>query len=322
MSGDEELIAAGRRVIEVEAAGLAALVPRIGTDFVTATRLVAGAGGRVVTSGVGKSGHVARKVAATLTSTGTPAFFLHPTEALHGDMGTVGPEDVAIIVTRSGAVTDFEGMIAYLDGLGVPIVALVGSRSGRVERRATVLLDCSVAEEACPMNLTPTASSTAALAMGDALAVAVLALNGFDEGDFATLHPGGALGRKLSILVSDVMIDEGYPVLFGDALLREAIAPLAHMRGTVPIVDENGDLEGVLTAGDLTRTMDEDPGFLDRPVRTVMTRKPRVARKSELGSAAASRMEANSIMALPVLDERGRLAGLVHLHDLMKSGAI
>lgn len=322
MSTDLDLVAEGRRVLEVEAAGLAGLVPRIGSDYAQACRLVAGAGGRVVTCGIGKSGHVARKIAATLTSTGSPAVFLHPVEALHGDIGIIGPDDVAIVVTRSGSLAELEGMLAHLTRMSVPIIALVGAVPSAITAHATLTLDCSVAEEACPMDLAPTASTTAALAMGDALAVGVLSLRGFDEADFAALHPGGALGRKLSVLVSDVMISADYPTLPADATLRDAIAPLAHMRGTVPITGPDGDLVGVLTAGDLTRVMDQDPDFLDRPVHSAMTHDPRVARKSELGSVAASRMEAYGIMALPVLDERGRLTGLIHLHDLMKSGAI
>lgn len=322
MSTDDALISRGRQVLEVEASALSALVPRLDGDFARACHLISEASGRVVTCGIGKSGHVARKIAATLTSTGTPAIFLHPVEALHGDIGIIGSTDVALVVTKSGSLTELEGMLAYLVRKGVPIIALVGSRSSPIAAHARVTLDCSVAEEACPMDLAPTASTTAALAMGDALAVGVLSLRGFDEEDFAALHPGGALGRKLSVLVSDVMIAENYPTLPPDATLRTAIAPLAHMRGTVPIVGPDGELEGVLTAGDLTRAMDRNPDFLDLEVRSVMTRDPHVARKSELGSAAASRMEANGIMALPVLDERDRLAGLVHLHDLMKSGAI
>lgn len=322
MSDDDRLVAEGRRVLEVEAAGVADLALRLDADFAAACRLVAAADGRVVTCGIGKSGHVARKIAATLTSTGTPSIFLHPVEALHGDIGVIGANDVAIVVTRSGSLDELEGMLAHLTRRTVPIIALAGTVGSPIARHATIVLDCSVAEEACPMDLAPTASSTAALAMGDALAVAVLSLRGFDEEDFAALHPAGALGRRLSVLVSDVMVSEEYPALPLKATLRDAIAPLAHMRGTVPIADGEGRLLGVLTAGDLTRAMDRDPDFLDRPVDSVMTAEPRVARISELGSVAASRMEANGIMALPVLDDDDRLVGLVHLHDLMKSGAI
>jgi arabinose-5-phosphate isomerase len=202
----EASIAAGRRVLAIEAAAVAALADRLGEDFARACALVAAASGRILCCGIGKSGHIARKVAGTLTSTGTPAVFLHPVEALHGDLGIVGSGDVAVLISKSGDVAEVGGLIEYLARVGVPIVALVGTRGARLSEHATVVLDCSVHEEACPMDLAPTSSTTAALAMGDALALAVLERKGFRPEDFAALHPGGALGRKLSVRVADVMI--------------------------------------------------------------------------------------------------------------------
>jgi arabinose-5-phosphate isomerase len=295
---DESLVAEGRRVLALEAEAVADVAGRLGDDFVRACRLLYRAEGRVVVSGIGKSGHVARKIAATLTSTGTPATFLHPVEGLHGDMGIVGPRDVAVLVSKSGDTSELAGLIEYLVRLGVPIIAISGRSRSPLARHATVTLDCSVPEEACPMDLAPTSSTTAALALGDALAVVVLQLKGFREEDFAALHPGGALGRKLSLRVRDVM------------------------RGTVPIVDGEGRVVGVVTAGDLTRLMERTPDFLDRPVSEVMTRNPKVAHLDELGSAAVRRMEEHGIMALPVRDDDGRLQGIVHLHDLMRSGVV
>ncbi len=322
---DDSIIAEGRRVLTLEAEAVAAVAERLGEDFVRACRLLHDARGRVVVSGIGKSGHVARKIAATLTSTGTPATFLHPVEGLHGDMGIVGPRDVAVLVSKSGDTAELEGLIDYLIRLGVPIIALSGrspSASSRssLSRHATVTMDCSVPEEACPMDLAPTSSTTAALAVGDALAVVVLQLKGFREEDFAILHPGGSLGRKLSTRVRDVMVAEEYPRLGEGARMRDCIVPLAEMRGTVPIVDAEGCVVGVVTAGDLTRLMERTPDFLDRPVSEVMTRDPKVAHPDELGSAAVRRMEEYGIMALPVRDDEGRLLGIVHLHDLMRSG--
>lgn len=318
---DASLIAEGRRVLEVEAASVAALAARLGDAFVRACTLVRDAPGRVVVSGIGKSGHVARKLAATLTSTGTPALFLHPVEGLHGDMGIVGRQDVAILVSRSGDTSEMSGLIEYLARLGVPIIAMTGRVDSALNRHATVVLDCSVDQEACPMDLTPTSSTTAALAMGDALAVVVLQLKGFHEEDFAALHPGGSLGRKLTVRVRDVMVAEEYPCLSEDANMRACIVPLAEMRGTVPIVDDRRHVVGVVTAGDLTRLMERDPDFLERRVAEVMTRDPKVAHLDELGSTAVSRMERYRIMALPVKDDEGILRGVVHLHDLMRSGA-
>lgn len=322
MTDDDALIAEGRRVLELEAAAVAALAGRIGEDFARACSMIAAAGGRVVTCGIGKSGHIARKLAGTLTSTGTPAIFLHPVEALHGDLGIVGRDDVAIVISKSGDSEELRGLIEYLHRLGVPIIALVGASRSQLAEHAAVVLDCSVAEEACPMDLAPTSSSTAALAMSDAVAVTVLQLKGFKAEDFAALHPGGALGRKLSVYVRDVMVAEGFPSLPEGSTVRQAIAPLAEQRGTVPIVDDRGRLTGVVTAGDLTRLMEHDPDFLSRGVAEIMTRAPKTATANELGSAAASRMEAHGIMALPVVRDDGTLEGVVHLHDLMRAGAV
>jgi arabinose-5-phosphate isomerase len=326
-AADEELLAAGRRVIRTEADALAELEERLDGSFVRACRLVAEARGRVLVSGVGKSGHIARKIAATLTSTGTPATFLHPLEALHGDLGIVGPDDVALFVSKSGDTSETGGLVEHLLRRAVPIVAILGRPQGELSRHATVVLDASVAAEAWPTqgdaaDLLPTASTTAALALGDALAVGVLRLKGFRAADFAALHPGGALGRKLSVRVADVMVSEAYPWLGEDATIKEAIAPLAHLRGTVPVVSENRRLVGVLTAGDLTRLMEREADFLSVSVSEVMTRDPKTATPDELGSAAASRMEAHGVMALPVVREDGSLVGVIHLHDLMRAGAV
>ena len=317
-----ELIAEGRRVISIESAAIAALGARIGDDFARACRLVAEAQGRIVTCGIGKSGHIARKLAGTLTSTGTPAIFLHPVEALHGDLGIVGADDVAIVISKSGASDELQGLLGYLGRLGVPIIGIVGADQSQLGQHADVVLDCSVEEEACPMHLAPTSSTTAALVMSDALAVTVLQLKGFQPEDFAALHPGGALGKKLTVRVRDVMVADAFPEILEGASMRDAIGPLAEMRGTVPVVDESRRVVGVVTAGDLTRLMERDADFLIRPVASVMTRSPKTASANELGSAAASTMEAHGIMALPVVDEDGVLDGVVHLHDLMRAGAI
>jgi arabinose-5-phosphate isomerase len=308
-------------VIAVEAAAVAALAGRLGADFAHACRLVADATGRIVVCGMGKSGHVARKLAATLTSTGTAAMFLHPAEALHGDLGIVGVGDVAILVSKSGELSEVAGLLEHLARLGVPIVAAVGNARSPLAAHATVVLDCSVDEEACPLGLTPTASTTSSLAMADALAMVVLGLKGFRREDFAVLHPGGALGRKLTLRVADVLVAQGYPWLAEAATVRDTIVPLATMRGTVPIVDEAHRLIGVVTAGDLTRLMERDPDFSHRSVTDLMARNPKTADPDELASAAVHRMEAHGVMALPVVDAEGCLVGLVHLHDLLRSGA-
>lgn len=324
--GDAEergaLLAEARRVLDLEARSIDGLVARLDGAFVDACELVAGAGGRVIVSGIGKSGIIGRKIAATLTSTGTPATFLHPVEGLHGDLGIVGRDDVAILLSKSGETSELAGLVQYLTRVGVPIVAITGRPDSALGRHARVVLDCSVPEEACPMDLAPTSSTTAALAMGDALAVVVLQLKGFEADDFARLHPGGALGRKLTLRVEDAMVGADFPVLEGDATMREALVPIAEMRGTVPIVDERARVIGVVTAGDLTRLMERDDAWEARTTAEVMTRSPHTARLGQLASAVVHEMEAAGIMAVPVVDGDGKLCGVAHLHDLMRAGAV
>ena len=321
--GDPEaMLREARRVLALEARSVDALTDHLGDDFVRACRLVAGAPGRVIVAGVGKSGIVGRKIAATLTSTGTPATFLHPVEGLHGDLGIVSRNDVAILLSKSGETSELTGLVEYLVRLGVPIVAMTGRAESSLSRHAEAVLDCSVEEEACPMDLAPTSSTTATLAMGDALAMVVLQMKGFRPEDFARLHPGGALGRKLTLRVEEVMVREDYPSLPPDAVMKDTVVPIAEMRGTVPIVDGGNRVVGVVTAGDLTRLMEHEPDWPRRPVGDVMTREPRTARTGELASAVVHLMEEAGIMAVPVVDEDGVLQGMAHLHDLMRAGAV
>ncbi len=316
------VIAEASRVLRAEGDALRRLADRVDATFVDAVEIVLAASGRVIVSGIGKSGIVARKIAGTLTSTGTSASFLHPVEGLHGDLGIVSREDVAILVSKSGDTEELAGLAECLLRHGVPIVLITGNPGASLARHATALIDCSVAEEACPMDLAPTTSTTAAMAMGDALAVVLLRRRGFEPADFARLHPGGALGRRLTLLVDDVMVGEGYPSLREDALVRDCIVPLARMRGTVPIVEDRGRVVGVVTAGDLTRLMEREPDFLHIPIRAIMSPRPRLARLGTLASTSAREMEEHGVMALPVVDGTDRLRGVVHLHDLMRSGVL
>ncbi len=318
---DTSILDAGRRVIRLETQSVAALETRIGEAFTHAVRTLFATTGRVIVSGIGKSGIIARKIAATLTSTGTPASFLHPIEGLHGDLGIVGDDDVAILISKSGDSTELGGLVEYLSRRGVAIIALTGRTDSLIGRAASIVLDCSVAEEACPHDLAPTTSTTATLAMGDALAVALLSMRGFTRDDFARLHPGGVLGTKLTLRVRDVMLQVDIPWLSPDASMRRCIVLLAEKRGTVPIIDADGRILGVITAGDLTRLMEKTDAIFDIPVSEVMTRTPRVTTPETLAAAAVYQMETHGIMALPVLDDHQRLVGIVHLHDLMKAGA-
>ncbi len=316
-----EVLAEARRVFRMEAEAVAALGERLGDGFVRAVELISATDGMVVVSGLGKSGLIARKVAATLTSTGTPAVYMHPVDGLHGDLGIASPGNAVIVLSRSGATDELDGLVAFAEARDMPVIALVGDTGSSLARRAAAVLDCGVAVEACPMDLAPTSSTTATLAMGDALAVALLRRRGFRAVDFARLHPGGSLGRRLTLRVRDVMVAEDYPAVPEDATVREIIVPLARMRGTVPVIDPDNRLVGIVTAGDVARLMEQTEDFLGLGLSTFMTRTPRTARADELGVTAVRRMERHGVMALPVVGDAG-LEGIVHLHDLLRAGVV
>ncbi|MFW6191960.1 MAG: KpsF/GutQ family sugar-phosphate isomerase [Gemmatimonadota bacterium] len=319
---DVEILERGREVLRTEAESVRALEDRIGEAFVEAVHRIRDIQGRVVVSGIGKSGQVARKIASTLSSTGTPALFLHPAEGVHGDLGLMVRGDLLVAVSKSGETDELAEIMPAVKRLEIPVVAIIGRPDSSLVRHADIVLDASVSAEACPMDLAPTASSTAALALGDALAMAVLSLRGFGPDDFARLHPGGALGRRLLWRVSDVMLDDAdeVPSLGPDDTLRRAMHEIAHRRGTVPIVDGDRRVTGVVTAGDLTRFAEDRPDFLERPVRQAMTQEPFVVAPDDLAVEAVHTMEEHGIMALPVVTEELRLVGIVHLHDLLRAG--
>jgi arabinose-5-phosphate isomerase len=315
----DALTALGRRVLELEAREIAGAARRLDAAFARAVELLAAAKGRVIVSGVGKSGLIARKIAATLTSTGTPATYLHPVDSLHGDLGIVGRDDIAVLLSKSGETEELFGLLTALQRLNVPIIALTGGRDSTLAKVAREVLDAGVAEEACPHDLAPTTSTGVALALGDALAVALLEVKGFNREDFAELHPGGTLGRKLLLRAHDVMLPP-QGILPPAATMRECVVALARHRG-LAVVAEAGTVLGVVTAGDLSRLAQSDAGFLDGLASDVMTRTPKSAVSGELAAAVLGRMERHGIMAMPVLDEAGQLAGVIHLHDLMRAGA-
>jgi arabinose-5-phosphate isomerase len=316
-----QVLNSARRVIRMEAAAVAALEPRLGEQFVRAVQAIFGASGRVILSGVGKSGLVARKIASTLTSTGTPAVFLHAIDALHGDLGMVGTSDVAILVSKSGESEELRDLLQSLSRFGVTVIALTGNPDSTLGRQASIVLDCGVEEEACPHDLAPTSSTIAAAALGDALAVALLLQRGFRPEDFARLHPGGSLGRRL-LRVQEVMITDDLPILEPTATMRDCVMLLAEKRGTVAVVNEQRQLVGVVTSGDLTRLMEREEHFLTVRVAEVMTRSPQTAQADQLAATAVGQMERHRVMALPVLDTDRRVIGIVHLHDLMRAGAV
>ena len=318
---NEELLVRAREVVRVEAESVAALADRLDDGFLEAVRLVMSASGRVVVTGVGKSGLIARKIASTLASTGTPALFLHPVEGAHGDVGVLLRGDVLVVVSRSGTSQELIALLPSVRRLDIPIVAITGQPESPLARGAASVLDASVAEEACPHDLTPTSSSTAALVLGDALAMALLQSQGFDAEDFARLHPAGALARRLLWRVEDVMLsDTDVPTLGPDAPLAEAMHLIAHRRGTVPVLDADDRVIGVMTAGDLTRFAEGRPDFLARPVSEALNPDPKVVEPDALALEALGRMEEHGVMAMPVIDEDRRLRGIVHLHDVLRAG--
>jgi arabinose-5-phosphate isomerase len=318
-----EIIERGKRVLRMEREALTESELRVDEKFAKAVEILAKSTGRAIVSGVGKSGLVGRKIAATLTSTGTPATFLHPSESLHGDLGIVGESDVAILISKSGESNELVALLEHLKRLGVCTIAIVGDMNSTLARHTDVALDAWVKEEACVLDLAPTTSTTVALAIGDALAVALLEEKGFKSEDFARLHPGGSLGRKLLTQVSDIMVTGNLmPVLSPDATMREAVVQLAERRGIAVIRDESGKVAGVVTSGDLTRLMEKEDNVMPVPVASIMTRTPRIAKHDELGSAVVYRMEQHGIISMPVVDDDDKLVGVIHLHDLMRAGVV
>ena len=316
----DEIIERGRRVLRLERDALATAVDRLGERFAEAVQLIAASPGRVIVAGVGKSGLIGRKIAATLTSTGTPASFLHPVESVHGDLGIVDQDDVAILLSKSGESDELLSLLEHLKRLGVRTIAITGNDRSSLARHCDVSLDSWVREEACPHDLAPTTSTTVALAVGDALAVALLEEKGFAREDFARIHPGGSLGRRLLVAVDEVMVAEPLPVVPPAATMREAIVCIAELRGIAVVASDDRRVQGVITGGDLSRWMERVEGnVLSMPVTEVMNRNPKLATSGELASAVVYRMEQHGIMSMPVVDEGGRVKGIVHLHDLLRA---
>ena len=318
------LIAAGRRALEIESRAVAELLPRVDASFARTCELILAARGRVVVSGLGKSGLVGDKIAATLASTGTPAFFLHAAEASHGDLGMVMRGDVLLAISNSGETPELLALLPPLRRLAVPVIAMTGHAGSTLAREATVHIDVSVTEEACPLNLAPTASTTATLAMGDALATALLEARGFTSEDFARAHPGGALGRKLLLHVGDVMRrGEELPRVAPEATLVQGLVEMSRKGlGMTAVIDDAGRLVGVFTDGDLRRAVDRGIDLRAGTMQDAMTVRPRSITPGELAAEAVNRMQEHRITALPVIDAAGRLVGALNIHDLLRAGVV
>jgi arabinose-5-phosphate isomerase len=320
----QRLVEMGREALRIEARAVAALEGRLGADFERACRMLLACTGRVVVSGMGKSGHVGGKIAATLASTGTPAFFLHPAEASHGDLGMVTRGDVVLAISYSGETAELLTILPLFKRMGAGLLALTGNPASTLAREADVHLDISVPAEACPLNLAPTASTTATLAMGDALAVALLKHRGFTEADFARSHPGGTLGRRLLLHVSDVMRrGSDLPVVRPETPLTEGLLEMSRKRlGLTAVVDADGRVVGIFTDGDLRRALDRNLDVRATAMADVMTRSPRAIGANELAAEAVLMMEKHAVNGLLVLDGSGRLAGALNVHDLLRAGVM
>lgn len=318
MSADRER---GKRVLEIEARAISALVDRLDQRFTDAVAVLARCEGKVVVTGMGKSGLIGQKIAATLASTGSPAFFLHPAEAIHGDLGMVTRGDTLLAISNSGETEEVVKLLPVLKRLNIPVVAMTGKLHSTLAKHCDVVLDVSVAEEACPLGLAPTASTTATLAMGDALAIALLEHRGFKAEDFALVHPGGTLGRRLLLKVSDVMHQgDAVPKVKATAPARDAILQMTGGKlGMTTVVNGAGRLIGVITDGDLRRALEQGKDLRKAKAADLGTRSPKSIGPDALATAALELMERHSITSLVVL-ERQRLVGVVHLHDLLKHG--
>ena len=321
---DSALCATGVSVIETEARALSALAVRVGASFASACRLMLSCRGRVVVTGMGKSGHVARKIAATLASAGTPAFHVHPGEASHGDLGMITAVDMVIALSNSGETDEIVTILPIIKRLGIPLVTLTGNARSRLAREADVHIDVSVEQEACPLGLAPTASTTAALAMGDALAIALLEARGFSAEDYARSHPGGRLGRRLLLHIGDVMhTGDEIPMVRTGQMVASAIVEMTRSRlGMTAVVDENLRVLGIFTDGDLRRTLANDTEMKRTRIDEVMTRDCVTVAPEMLAAEAVHLMQQHAISALLVVDHERRLAGALNVHDLLRAGVM
>jgi arabinose-5-phosphate isomerase len=316
-------LAHARRVLAIECAGITAVAERLDDSFVQAVDLMARSSGKVVVTGMGKSGHICRKIAATLASTGTPAFFLHSAEALHGDLGMLARGDLLLAVSNSGETREILDLLPVVKRLDLPLIALTGRRDSTLGRAADVVLDVSVAEEACPMGLAPTASTTVTLALGDALAVALLEQRSFRVEDFAVLHPAGTLGRKL-LRVADLMhTGPAIPSVRTTTSMSDMLLEITSKRlGVTGVVDDDGRLVGVVTDGDLRRALAQPGEILRRAAAEVMGARPKTIEGEALAATAVATMERYAITSLFIVDLEARPVGVIHLHDLLRAGVV
>jgi arabinose-5-phosphate isomerase len=316
------VIKQAKEVLRIEAEGILNLIDKVDERFKRAAQMIYSTKGRVIVTGMGKSGLVGRKIVATLNSTGTPALFLHPSEGMHGDLGMVTSNDIVLAISNSGETEEVNLLISTIKKIGVNLIAFTGEMKSTLARQSDIALDIGVQREACPLGLAPTASTTAALAMGDALAVALLNRRGFKEKDFHLLHPGGALGMRLMIKVKDVMLrGKDVPTILESELVREAIAKINERNlGFTLVVSEKDVLRGIVTDGDLRRHIQHTDNILEKPVCEIMTSRPKTIEEDKLAHQALELMEKHEITVLVIVGKRGKVKGIVHLHDLLGKG--
>lgn len=322
MHNGQAIIEKGRNVVRIEAEAVAALGARIGQSFADAVELILNCEGRVIITGVGKSGIIARKIVATMNSTGTPAFFLHPSDAVHGDLGMVRGDDVVVCISKSGDTPELNELIPMFKRIGVKVVSLVGRVQSKLAHGSDIVLDASVDEEACPHDLAPTSSTTAALALGDALAIALLEQRQFSKEDFALYHPGGTIGKRLLLKIDELMVSgDAIPRVTGNVPLKDAIVEMTTKRlGFTCVLEKDGTLEGIITDGDLRRLLQRISDISTVTASHAMTRKPKTIMKGSLAVFALQEMESYNITQLVVVDATRKPVGVVHLHDLVKAG--
>ncbi len=320
----EELKTLGKAVLQTEADAVTALIPRIDTLFVLACEILLQCEGRVVVTGMGKSGHVGGKIAATLASTGTPAFFVHPGEASHGDLGMITYKDVVLAISNSGETDELLTILPIIQRLDIPLISMTGNKKSSLALSSAVHIDVSVEKEACPLGLAPTASTTATLAMGDALAVALLQTRGFTAENFAHSHPGGSLGRRLLIRVSDIMhADDAIPCVFDDASVSDALLEMTKKGlGFTTIIDNNKQVVGIFTDGDLRRLLDKPQDFSKMKIEEVMIRNCMTVQSKLLAAQALDVMQAKKLNAFPVVDTQKKIIGALNMHDLVRAGFV
>ncbi|MEO0224308.1 MAG: KpsF/GutQ family sugar-phosphate isomerase [candidate division WOR-3 bacterium] len=320
---EEEILNIAKRTIDIELETLFELKESLDNSFIKAIEILYNCKGKVIFTGIGKSGHIARKISSTFSSTGTPSIFLHPAEAIHGDLGIIDKEDVLVIISNSGETEEIINIIPYLKFLNIPIICITGNVNSTIAQKSDVVIDIKIKREACPFNLAPTSSTTAILVLGDALAITLMELKGFTKEQFAKLHPGGLIGKRLKKVMDIMHSGDKIPIVYEDMTMKEAIIEITSKGfGATAVLDRNQNLIGIITDGDLRRYIEKGNDLNNGSVRNAMTRNPKTIKYNETVADALNLMEKYKITVLLVLDENNKLIGILHLHDILREGIL